>query len=509
MFDWLKNTFTNRNRYRTNSEAVIVSCFFNPQCSPYRLLAFQKWYHSIKHLNHRIIECLIGPDAKQQLPDSPNITRVHADTLLFHKEALINQVVADLPEQYKYIFWVDADVLFTNKWWLTQGVEALQKAAIVQPFEWCVHLDKHKLVPSFNMDQVKVYSNDLEHRNKKVWRSFAANFITDPKAAASENYGLHGHVGFAWGARREVLEACPLYDKALVGGADHVLAHAAAGQIPHSCIQEGYADTLDDTLSWSRQFYQAVRQAMFNNDLAPLGFVEGDLYHIWHGDIANRKYLKRVQEFASAVPGLEKDKAGFYKAKGTRAAYVKKYYRQREVHQIEYDDDFDSFYLEPEFIEDMGYALADIVSNFTQPSYVQDDPGYPAPVWIDQPDIPDSTPAEVIVPVADGWPAQAVVPDSTPGPDAQGTDWTPPAVTERVSPSDWPAQPDIPNSDPSIPDSTPDVQDSSGDTGASIPDSTPDSTPDSSQAFADIPVSDNNDWSPASVPDSTPSSNFS
>jgi len=69
MFDFLKNTFLNRGRYKTHSEAVIVSCFYNPQNSPYRLLAFQKWYHSIKHLNYRIIECLIGPDAKSQLPD--------------------------------------------------------------------------------------------------------------------------------------------------------------------------------------------------------------------------------------------------------------------------------------------------------------------------------------------------------------------------------------------------------------------------------------------------------
>jgi hypothetical protein len=511
MFDWLKNTFTNRNRYRTHSEAVIVSCFFNPQCSPYRLLAFQKWYHSIKHLPHRIIECLVGPDAKQQLPDSPNITRVHADTLLFHKEALLNKVVAELPSQYKYIFWVDADVLFTNKWWLPQGVEALQHAAVIQPFEWCVHLDKHKLVPSFNVDQVKVYSNDVEHRNKKVWRSFAANFDTNMVLSLNENYDLHGHVGFAWGARREVLEQCPLYEKALIGGADHILAHAVAGQIPHPCIQKGYADNLDDTLEWSRRFYQAARLVMVQQDLrSPLSFVEGDLYHIWHGDIGDRKYLKRIQDFTSAVPGMEKDKAGFYKATGSRAAYVKKYYRKREVHQIMYDDDFDSFYMEPEFIEDMGYALADIVSNFSQPSYMRDDPtGLPGIFWEQQPDVPDSTPgvADAIVPVADGWPAQAVVPDSTPsGPDAPGTDWTPPAATEQVSPSDWPAQPDIPNSDP--------VQD---DVGASIPDSTPslenaspyvpDSTP--PQSFAEIPVSDN--WSPpADVPDSTPdSSNFS
>ena len=130
MFDFLKNTFVNRGRYRCSSDAVIISCFYNPQNSPYRLLGFQKWYHSIKHLDHRIVECLIG-DAKPQLPESEFITRVQTESLLWHKEALLNNIVKNLPEQYKYVFWVDADVLFVNQNWLVDSVEQLKTCRIV------------------------------------------------------------------------------------------------------------------------------------------------------------------------------------------------------------------------------------------------------------------------------------------------------------------------------------------------------------------------------------------
>jgi len=129
MFDFFKNTFLNRGRYKTHSEAVVVSCFYNPQNSPYRLLAFQKWYHSIKHLNYRIIECLMGPDAKSQLPDDPNIIQVQTDSVLWHKESLLNKVIAELPEKFKYVFWVDADVLFTNDNWLVDSVKELERGA--------------------------------------------------------------------------------------------------------------------------------------------------------------------------------------------------------------------------------------------------------------------------------------------------------------------------------------------------------------------------------------------
>src|ERR1022692_4687226 len=108
MFDFLKNTFMNYDRYKTHSQAVIVACFFNPQVSPYRLLAFHKFFRSIRHLNYRIIECLIG-DAKSQLPpNDANITRVRTESLLFHKETLLNKAISELPDEYRYVFWIDA-----------------------------------------------------------------------------------------------------------------------------------------------------------------------------------------------------------------------------------------------------------------------------------------------------------------------------------------------------------------------------------------------------------------
>ena len=58
LLDWIKNNMMFADKYHTHSEAVIVSCYFNPQNSPYRLKAFNIFYESIKHLNHSIIECV-------------------------------------------------------------------------------------------------------------------------------------------------------------------------------------------------------------------------------------------------------------------------------------------------------------------------------------------------------------------------------------------------------------------------------------------------------------------
>ncbi len=327
MFDKLKNLLY-PNRYKGHSEAIIISCFFNPQNSPYRIKAFNIWYDSIKHLNHKIIECVIG-DAKPQLPENNNIERIYTESLLWHKETLLNKIISELPKKYKYVFWIDADVIFTNINWLTESVEQMKNGCtIIQPFEYCVHLDKDQLYPQFDLEFAKAMYDPhkgIVKESKRLWRSFCANWVTNQINARSENYDVHGHVGFAWGATRELLDEVPLYDKALIGGADHIIAHAAAGQIPHCCITKSFKDDIDDVLNWSKLFYVYAK--------GKIGYVQGDLFHIWHGDIDKRDYFNRIVNFTSKAKEINiKDKNGLYVSKDKESIkYMKNYFKQREV----------------------------------------------------------------------------------------------------------------------------------------------------------------------------------
>ena len=317
--DTLRNIFFSK-KYKNHSEAVIVACYYNPTNNPYRLKAFNEFYDSIKHLNHRIVECVIG-DAKPELPHTEFITRVNTTSTLWHKEALLNNIVRALPSEFRYIMWLDADVLFTNRNWMVDAVSELQRNRIVQLFEYCVHLEKDQSKPDFNLHEAKDLMNCKPPiRNSRLWRSFAANYVTTVYSD-DHNYDKHGHVGFAWGAQRRLLEDMPLYDKALVGGADHIIAHAAAGHMKHNCIKKSFTDDIDAINSWSLAF--------FNRTRGKLGFVKGDLYHIWHGALENRQYLKRIQDFtATAKEITKKDKNGLYVTDNDE--YVKEYFNHRE-----------------------------------------------------------------------------------------------------------------------------------------------------------------------------------
>lgn len=319
--DTLKNIFLYNNKYKTHSESVIIACYYNPTHNPYRLKAFNEFYESIKHLNHRIVECVIG-DSKPELPQTEFITRVNTTSTLWHKEALLNNIVRALPIELKYVFWIDADVIFTNKNWMVDAVAELQpdKNRMVQLFEYCVHLEQDELSPNFDVERNRQMCG-TRLRHPRMWRSFAANFVTTDYSDDAV-YDKHGHVGFAWGARRDVLRAAPLYDKALIGGADHIMAHAAVGQIGHSCIMKSFTDDIDAVNEWSRGFNKIIN--------GKLGYVKGDLYHIWHGALENRQYLKRIQDFTSTAKEItEKDDNGLYVTKNDE--YVKQYFDHRET----------------------------------------------------------------------------------------------------------------------------------------------------------------------------------
>lgn len=319
--DKLKNLFLYFGKYKTHSEAVIIACYYNPTNNPYRLVAFNKFYDSIKHLNHRIVECVIG-NSEPQLPQTEFISRVSTKTTLWHKEALLNGLIKNLPTEFKYVFWIDADVIFTNKNWMVDAVSELQpsKNRMVQLFEYCIHLDQDEFEPSFNFEWHKADVADPKLRHNKLWRSFGANYATTDYSD-DLNYDRHGHVGFAWGARRSVVDAMPLYDKALIGGADHIMAHAAAGHINHNCIRKSFTDDIDAINEWSEDFRRVVG--------GRLGYVKGDLFHIWHGDVAKRQYLKRIQDFtATAKEITKKDDNGLYVTDNDE--YVKQYMEHRE-----------------------------------------------------------------------------------------------------------------------------------------------------------------------------------
>jgi hypothetical protein len=189
---------------------------------------------------------------------------------------------------------------------------------VIQPFKHAYHLEQGETVPNATTRaQTPICGDIIEPRNsRRVWKSYGCVVEETRKRQGDfddskfNDYDLHGHVGFAWGIRREILVACGgLYDRALVGGGDHVMAHAIMTPPTgcHMCISKSHVDSAEIAIiqNWSRTFHTKCERK--------LGYCEGDVYHDWHGDLTDRRYYERIKDFSPFVKFIDtKDQHGLY-----------------------------------------------------------------------------------------------------------------------------------------------------------------------------------------------------
>lgn len=328
MKTFLKNLFN--TGYKYHPEIVIISCYYNHKKNPYRLKNFNEWYETIKHLEHRIVELSIQ-GSEFQLPENKFIKRISTDHNLWYKEQLLNIIIKDLPNKYKYVVWMDADVIMENKNWLTDTVKEFENgASVVQPFAHCKHLTLKDNIQKISEKQIEILELGNEDEVKEIakesllWNSFGYIYKNDATLHHLGNYDLHGHVGFVWAAELANLKKVGLYEKALTGGADHIIAHATVNQMHEKDITEVYISNIDEVKSYMKNWYRVHGEN--------LSYVKGNLFHLYHGELKKRNYYKRIKEATPQHKKIKKkDKNGLYVPTKKAAETYEEYYNQREV----------------------------------------------------------------------------------------------------------------------------------------------------------------------------------
>lgn len=181
------------------------------------------------------------------------------------KENLINLATRRLPDSWKYMAWIDADLTFVNDNWVEDTIRAFNRYDVVYLWETCVNLGKNKDAaekPDKSFGYMHVESGKEYH----------------PKA----KYGFW-HPGYAVACTRKAFEKMSgLIDFAILGSGDRHMALALIGKVEWSApgnIHEGYLIRL-------KAFQQRVKGLQ-------LGYVPGTIVHHWHGDKADRKYVER------------------------------------------------------------------------------------------------------------------------------------------------------------------------------------------------------------------------
>lgn len=222
------------------------------------------------------VECAYG-DRPHELPDHPliNRVRVRGHTMVWNKENLINIGISRLPQDWKYVAWVDADIFFRKDGWAFEAVNGLQHYDILQPWS-----DAYDLGP--NGEHIQTH------------RSFCRQFWDkQPVVPAGPKFWKfdggpydYAHSGYAWCATRQAVEWLGgLFEFGAMGAGDHHMALALVGQVMKSVPTGVNPSYVKHLMQWQGR---ALHHINLN-----IGFRWGTVEHHWHGRKADRKYIDR------------------------------------------------------------------------------------------------------------------------------------------------------------------------------------------------------------------------
>jgi hypothetical protein len=268
-------------RALTNGELWGLTAYFNPVGYVNKHRHLERFAQSVRQqgLKLAIVELAFN-DApyvvNHNLADI--IIRVRSSTVLWQKERLLNIAVKHLPMSCDKIAWIDADILFGNFAWVEDTCKALERFAIVQPYDLAWWLPPGVATPP---QQLKPGGFLF------VMQGFAFSRSLGPNSGFPQ-----GHCGFAWAARRSLIETHGFYDRLVLGGGDLAMACSMYNDVlvgPSQALLEELCseEQIRDMHTWKASFYKDVG--------GNVGYVSGTVFHLWHGAHDNRNYRGRYK----------------------------------------------------------------------------------------------------------------------------------------------------------------------------------------------------------------------
>lgn len=280
-----------------------VTSYFNPAGYGNKLENLERFAAGVRAqgLKLSVIELAFG-DQPFRLPDTfaDRIERRRSTSVLWQKERLLNIAIEQLPESCDKVAWVDGDLIFERPDWVKRTAELLEQYMVVQPFERCSWLRQGEFVAP---DVPRGFGN---HEGQSMHSMAYGMSEAIDRRDALNNYFEHGHVGFAWAARRSLIAKHGLYDAQILGNGDFVMGHSMYGD---EDLWEGRnwqctrlsPQILAHITRWGKRFYEDVQGSV--------AYAEGRVLHMWHGAQKNRQYDQRLEILREAEFDPESDLA--------------------------------------------------------------------------------------------------------------------------------------------------------------------------------------------------------
>lgn len=250
---------------------VVVS---NPCLYKKRYLLANKFIRKLLDTEPNIILYIVELVYGEQLfqltqSNNPYHLQLHLPNkdILWHKENMVNMGVKYLlPQDWKAMAWIDADIEFDSPTWVMDTLKVLNGCRdIVQLFSHAVDMNP-------NEDAMSIFSSFGYQYSKK--RAFAKSDVL-----------RLWHSGYAWACTRKTYDKLGgLYDLSILGSGDNNIALSIIQRVELSFNENIHMDYKTSLLNYQK-----------NAINLRLGYIPGIIRHFFHGYKRNRKYMERWQ----------------------------------------------------------------------------------------------------------------------------------------------------------------------------------------------------------------------
>ena len=253
----------------------VIAVLNNPSRFKRRVQLFKEFVDRMKAYGVRlcIVEVAYGERNFETADIEADVkVNLRSTTVLWQKENMINIGISRLPNDWKYVAWIDTDIDFVNKNWVSDTIHELQLHHVVQLFVDAIDLGPDGEI----MNTAKSFMYCYKEGMPKMKRSYYSS--RRPK-------GIYWHPGYAWAATRHAIQTVgSLFDYGILGAGDYHMACSLIGECQLS-LQDGLTDDYKNQLiKW-----QKLASALHHN----VGYVDGTIYHYWHGKKGDRRYGDR------------------------------------------------------------------------------------------------------------------------------------------------------------------------------------------------------------------------
>jgi len=257
-----------------------ITTYFNPAGYRRRLANYRLFRRHLP-LPLLAVELSFGADFELGADDGDVLIQVRDGDVMWQKERLLNVAAAALPPMCRKVVWMDCDILIGREDWPERVSRALDDVAVVQPFSQVYHL-----LPGDEASPKRI------PRGTDSWQTSVPFAVRAGRPVQScvrrPPARSHGSCtrGVLWAARRELLEEHGFYDGCVMGGGDSAMTCAAYGFLDEVIHDHSMNERQREHYrAWAEPYAAAVRRAV--------GFVEAEVFHLWHGAMHNRRYRER------------------------------------------------------------------------------------------------------------------------------------------------------------------------------------------------------------------------